>query len=43
MANVHIVSVDFLHILAHMGVEARIYQYYKAKVRTFYINIITLT
>ena len=27
MANVHTVSVDFLHILEPMGVEARIIQY----------------
>ena len=31
MANVHTMSVDFLHVLEVMGVEARIAQYDKSE------------
>ena len=36
IANVHTVSVDFLHILEYMGVEARIYQYDKSESSHFF-------
>ena len=35
-ANVHAVSVNFLHILEVMGVQARIYQYNKRESSHFY-------
>ena len=42
MANVHTVSVDFLHILETMGVEARIYQYNQSESSHFFFVINTL-
>ena len=40
IANVHTMSVDFLRILAHMGVEARENQYDKSESSHFLYNYI---